>query len=169
VDGALINGNLFDVLVAPSYFTIQPVRSETAMSAYPQKRKFVGMITMSALCQKQTSPSPDGAFAEAVIRSVELIVQRDAHDVVGGVSVGVNRGQVIEARPRKPDVLRSDDAPVDSDAQSNRCLPTQYHQTFLRQQAATPMRDHGLGDRNLTHSRNKCPPDAALTPEAEIR
>jgi hypothetical protein len=101
VDGALINGNLFDVLVAPSYFTIQPVRSETAMSAYPQKRKFVGMITMSALCQKQTSPSPDGAFAEAVIRSVELIVQRDAHDVVGGVSVGVNRGQVIEARPRK--------------------------------------------------------------------
>jgi hypothetical protein len=55
VDGALINGNLFDVLVAPSYFTIQPVRSETAMSAYPQKRKFVGMITMSALCQKQTS------------------------------------------------------------------------------------------------------------------
>jgi hypothetical protein len=37
MDGALINGNLFDILVAPSYFTIQPVRSEITMSALPPK------------------------------------------------------------------------------------------------------------------------------------
>ena len=41
MDGALINGNLFDVLVAPSYFTIQPVRSEIAMSALHPKVNIV--------------------------------------------------------------------------------------------------------------------------------
>ena len=42
MDGALINGNLFDILVAPSYFTIQPVRSEITMSALPPKADIAG-------------------------------------------------------------------------------------------------------------------------------
>jgi hypothetical protein len=47
MDGALINGNLFDILVAPSCFTIQPVRSEIAMSLYTQKRTFLRAIAIS--------------------------------------------------------------------------------------------------------------------------
>jgi hypothetical protein len=54
MDGALINGNLFDILVAPSCFTIQPVRSEIAMSALhpkadiPQSHRQSHSITSSA-------------------------------------------------------------------------------------------------------------------------
>jgi hypothetical protein len=58
---------------------------------------------MSALCQKQTSLSWR-AFAEAVIRSVELIVQPDAKDPVGemGLSGGLARGHgTRRAGPRR--------------------------------------------------------------------
>jgi hypothetical protein len=54
------------------------LRNVGSMSALPPKADTPSAISMSALCQKQTVvPS---SFAEL---SVELIVQPDAHDVVG--------------------------------------------------------------------------------------
>jgi hypothetical protein len=43
-----------------------------------------------------------GAFAQAAIRSVELIVQPDANDVVGEMGVrGRNAGRTCKNKPRK--------------------------------------------------------------------
>src|SRR5262249_29316800 len=48
---------------------------------------------MSALCQKRTLRHAAQATAEAVIRSVELIVQPDAHDVVDEMRVDQDPAQ----------------------------------------------------------------------------
>jgi hypothetical protein len=59
----------------------------------PQKRTLRSATAMSAKCQKrtsQTSPKAAGAFAEAVIRSVELIVQPDTQDVVGDLAADIS-------------------------------------------------------------------------------
>ena len=57
---------------------------------------------MSALCQKQTLRHAAQAIAEAEIRSVELIVQPDATDVVGAMD---SSKAIVQAKPNDVETI----------------------------------------------------------------
>jgi 3-oxoacyl-[acyl-carrier protein] reductase len=95
MDGALINGNLFDILVAPSCFTIQPVRSEIAMSALhpkadiPQSHRQSHSITSSA----ETHP-----LDVTKIEQIEMI-PRIVSDKLGRIDILINNAGTGTYKP----------------------------------------------------------------------
>jgi hypothetical protein len=60
------------------------------MSALPPRADIAGRQLDVRFVPKADITKPAGPFAEAVIRSVELIVQPDAQDVVGDLAADIS-------------------------------------------------------------------------------